>query len=242
MRRNNMVRLDGLLAQETVELASSASTYRVRVAVDTAAPDAGGRHWVLLEDRRAVALAAYLAVVQAARAPLSVSVIGSLSHERGQSVVRDVAECSFCTSQFMRNQAEELIKAGARLQPARGPHYPLGQGYHNCVYLGGWLDLSSLSVQGDGEAAALVATLDTVEADGTGRHRIAIGPQLLRASLMAVGEGEAGEVEANVRGTLHTLDGFTTVMVTGIEFPLAYARRTRNRNPAGLSPEFSPRA
>lgn len=228
-----MVRIDGLLAQETVEVLSLQPAYRVRAAIDTATPAAGGRHYVLFENRRATMLAAYLAAVQMAGVPLPLSVSGSLWHEQGQSLVTDLAEASYGTFQSVRGQAEALLQSGRPPQAARGPRYPLGKGYHTCVYLGGLLDLLSLGAREDGAKTILVATLDTAELGGVGRHEIVFDARPLQALVLALRDEFAGtpirEVEANVWGKLHSMQGYTMVRVTGIDFPQACMDAVRTK-------------
>ncbi len=235
MRRNNIVRIDGLLAQETVELLSLEPVLRVRVAVDTAPPEAGGRHYVLFEDKRAIALAAYLAAAQAAGAPLPVSVSGSLRHVQGMSLLTDLAEASFGTFRGVRNRAEDLLRQGVPLQPARGPRHPLDVGYHRCAYLGGTLILRTVVERERKDGTVLLATLDTGDPGASGRRELVFATRHAQERLRTMCDELASmaerpnSVEANAWGTLYSVQGFTAVMVTGIEFPQPSTKDSKDR-------------
>lgn len=225
MRRNNNVRIHGQLAQETVEVVALEPQIMVRVAVDTDKLDRGGRHWVLFEGQhRADELAAHLAASAMAGTPLVVIVIGQLLHERGRSMVVNMTDVSYSTFWQVRKQVEELQRQGG-LHLARGPVHPLrSSGYHTCIYVGGALDLRTLGARehtGADNGVAVTATLDTGEQLAQGRHELMLPARGAQTSLLALRSNARGvsEIEANVCGTLYTENGYTRVVVLGIELP-----------------------
>ncbi len=223
MKPNNRVRIDGQLAQETVELLSTAPLL-ARAAVDTGPVEAGGRHYVLFEGPQVTKLAAYLAAVQVAGIPLPVSVSGSLRHEGRFSMLVDLDEVSYGVGRLVRLQAEELIKRRVPLYPERGPQYPLSVGYHSCVYMSGALDLRSFRLREEaGKGQAAIAKFNTGDEGVSGCHDLLLAGRQAEDALAACRELEAGRVgelvEAIARGTLFSTQGFTSVVVSGIEFP-----------------------
>jgi hypothetical protein len=220
VRRNNNVRIHGQLAQETVEVLAVEPKLLVRVAVDTDTPERGGRHWVLFEEERAQDLAAYLAASMLTDAPMVVVVIGSLVHEHSRSVVTDLEDVSYGVFRLARRRAEELQRQGG-LRLTRGRPYELRPaGYHTCIYAGGVLDLRSISARehtGADDGVAMTVTLETGGPAAFGRHELMLPTRRLQAP--RAGARPPREVEANVCGTLYTENGYTRVVVTGIDLP-----------------------
>src|SRR5512138_2681182 len=77
VRRNNIVLINGLLAQDTVRVEGwePGSALTLFAGVDSDDPQRGGRHFILVVGEKAQVTCSYLAAAEGA--PLKVAVVGS---------------------------------------------------------------------------------------------------------------------------------------------------------------------
>ncbi len=226
MHPNDRIHEDGLVAQETVVVISTERPFRVMVGVDTAPPEQGGRHQVLFEGRAAEVLAANMAASQSLDLPLHVILEGSLAHEHHHSVITDLDTVSYQVFKIVRLRAEEIQKSAAQPYVTPGPAYPMTpDGYHTCANLGGVLDLTSLGARKFRRGMVISAMLDTGDSRTGEPHEIWFTTPALQNLIKGVREklpANRTAVEANVKGTLYSLNGYTTVIATRVEFAIEY--------------------
>ncbi len=219
MRRNNIVLINGQLAQETVRVEGwgQGSAASVFIGVDADLPERGGRHYILVFGEKAQVTCSYLAA--AAGAPLKVAVIGSLLTETrgGKTISRiDVGDISFDVSSALRRKAVQLFRQGAYGRPRPGVPCAVDGHYHNCVYMSGILRVRSLTEgEVDGQPA-LTAMIETDEPGAGGLHKLGFLDQSEQAYLHALETklgGSRQEIEVGVLGKLYTVDAQTTIVV-----------------------------
>ena len=147
-------------------------------------------------------------------------------------------DVSYSAFRSVRLRAKEVLKQGIPQHIARGPMYPLvPAGYHSCVYLGGTLDMASLGAREDENGnIVLFAMLNTGDPGGVGHHELLFPQRRVQEPVLALREGlPAGieeptaaerltRVETNVWGTLRSVQGCTSIVVTRVEFPQSVAK------------------
>lgn len=223
MRRNNIVLINGMLAQETVRVEGwgPGSALSLFIGVDADDPRRGGRHFILVFGEKAQVTCSYLAAAEGA--PLKVAVIGSLLTEtRGGKMISrvDVGDISFDVPSALRRKAVQIFRQGAYGKPRPGTPRPVDGQYHNCVYMSGILSMRSLAENEVDGQPALTALIETDEPGAGGLHKLAFlgrpEQEYLRA-LQAQLAGPREGVEVGVLGTLYTVEARTTVMVARMD-------------------------
>ncbi len=223
MRRNNIVLVNGLLAQETVRVEGwgPGSAISLFAGVDADVPERGGRHFITVHGEKAQVTCSYLAAAEGA--PLKVAIVGSLLTETrgGKTISRiDVGDISFDVPSALRRKAVQLFRQGAYGKPRPGTPRAVDGQYHNCVYMSGILNVRSLcDAELDG-VPALTVMIETDDPGAGGLHRLAFlghpEQEYLRA-LQAQLSGPREGVEVGVLGSLYTIDARTTVVVARID-------------------------
>lgn len=223
MRRNNIVLINGLLAQDTVRVEGwgPGSALTLFAGVDSDDPQRGGRHFIFVVGEKAQVTCSYLAAAEGA--PLKVAVVGSLITETrgGKTISRiDVGDISFDVPSALRRKAVQLFRQGAYGKPRPGAPRAVDGQYHNCVYMSGVLSMRSLSEGEVDGRPALTAMIETDDPSAGGLHRLAFPGEpeqeylhALEARLTGPREG----IEVGVLGTLYTVEARTTVVVARLD-------------------------